>query len=434
VSHLQLENMLALTMGACALAPPTFQRRQVLKTALGAELAWRQAVALAATDMQSLPSGTVEALEAGRVVVVPNWLPMDEVRTLRADAESCYTSGRGFCLDALAAKSVKQHNKLEPADDRRVMPSFFASKGTDGPWVDDSIGSAEARKSFKARIAGLKRTLASDLHGRQTLAMDAKQTHELAYTRYGVGARLARHTDEHHGALKNAHPVASGDENLRRLTSLSANGPSSAASAMESSARGPTTRRSVTWLVYLNEDYDADRDGGQLQVHERAAAAVSPVGSRGSDLQIGWLKATATQGETPVFLDANVRSSEGGVQRCMLYACAADGRRRDLSSKPFDATPTLFLAGSGDFLARRLGLIDQQSDLARFHLIDVPKSAASTLLASSSPKGEDGGERVRTISPEAGTLVLFDSVAVPHEVLPTRRERYAVNGWFHEQI
>ena len=49
-------------------------------------------------------------------------------------------------------------------------------------------------------------------------------------------------------------------------------------------------------------------------------------------------------------------------------------------------------------------------------------------------RGADGGERVRTIAPESGTLVLFDSVAVPHEVLATRSERYAVNGWFHEVV
>lgn len=49
--------------------------------------------------------------------------------------------------------------------------------------------------------------------------------------------------------------------------------------------------------------------------------------------------------------------------------------------------------------------------------------------------GEDGGERVREISPQGGTLVLFDSVAVPHEVLATiGRERFACSGWFHEQV
>ena len=39
---------------------------------------------------------------------------------------------------------------------------------------------------------------------------------------------------------------------------------------------------------------------------------------------------------------------------------------------------------------------------------------------------------MRDVAPTAGTLVLFDSAAVPHEVLPTRRERTVVVGWFLE--
>ena len=35
-----------------------------------------------------------------------------------------------------------------------------------------------------------------------------------------------------------------------------------------------------------------------------------------------------------------------------------------------------------------------------------------------------------TVAPHGGTLVLFDSVAVEHEVTPTRRERWALVGWF----
>ena len=37
---------------------------------------------------------------------------------------------------------------------------------------------------------------------------------------------------------------------------------------------------------------------------------------------------------------------------------------------------------------------------------------------------------VLDIVPEGGKLVLFDSAAVEHEVLPTQRERWAVVGWF----
>ena len=46
------------------------------------------------------------------------------------------------------------------------------------------------------------------------------------------------------------------------------------------------------------------------------------------------------------------------------------------------------------------------------------------------------GEVAREIQPVAGTLLLFDSVAVPHEVLAVtaERPRVACTGWFHELL
>lgn len=49
--------------------------------------------------------------------------------------------------------------------------------------------------------------------------------------------------------------------------------------------------------------------------------------------------------------------------------------------------------------------------------------------------GEDpaSDELLADIDPMGGTLVLFDSVSLPHEVLATKnRERWATSGWFHE--
>ena len=37
---------------------------------------------------------------------------------------------------------------------------------------------------------------------------------------------------------------------------------------------------------------------------------------------------------------------------------------------------------------------------------------------------------VASILPEAGTLILFLSEDIPHEVRPTRRDRYSIAGWF----
>ena len=402
---------------------------------LGAEASWQWAVAAAtAAEALTLPGDVIAQIESGRVVTIPNWISEVEVRALRADAAACFQDGC-FKADALATYGQKKKGGFDPASDRMVMPSFYPSKGTDGPWVDSAVGDASTRMGFKSKMASLKAALSKQLQDRPTLAESVPQTHEMSYTRYGPGAFLPRHTDEHHGELKKKFPVASGDENLKRLTSIAAGGSSSSSGSGAGGGGGggtgkkpSTTRRSVTWLVYLNEGWQP-ADGGQLRVHERAQPAAARVGARGPDLQIGWLRATEKDDEEPVFLDAR----RGGGSNCCLYACGADGRQRDLSAKPFAASPALYLAG-GDVFAKRL-LVDEPADQARFHLVDAPKSAASALLPQPGEAGEDGGERIRDIAPRAGTLVLFDSVSIPHEVLPSLgKERWACSGWFHEKI
>lgn len=203
--------MIALSLGTLALQLPTPSRRQVVvgsvHTALGAEAAWCQAVAAAAAagisapeDVQ-LPPGTIEQIEAGRIVVVKNWLPSDELAALRSDAEAAFAAGH-FKADALATYGQKPKAGFDPANDRMVMPSFYPSKGLDGPWVDSSIGNAAARLKFKQRMGAVKAALSRSMQGRESLIADGAQTHEMSYTRYGPGAFLARHTDEHHAVLK----------------------------------------------------------------------------------------------------------------------------------------------------------------------------------------------------------------------------------------
>jgi|UniRef100_UPI004047A24A SM-20-related protein len=42
---------------------------------------------------------------------------------------------------------------------------------------------------------------------------------------------------------------------------------------------------------------------------------------------------------------------------------------------------------------------------------------------------EDGSERVEDVLPLGGRLVVFLSEEIPHEVLPTRKERISITGW-----
>lgn len=42
---------------------------------------------------------------------------------------------------------------------------------------------------------------------------------------------------------------------------------------------------------------------------------------------------------------------------------------------------------------------------------------------------EDGSERVEDVLPLGGRLVVFLSEEIPHEVLPTKKERISITGW-----
>jgi len=413
-------------LGATILTPPCgeeedakqeacsykWSRRKAIVAAmagLSAETAWNTAVAMSTTTTTTpselkLPPGILKQIQSGRAVVIPNWLSTAEVQMLRADANLCFRDGRfsNFILS-------RNPNKADrAANDRWIMPSFAPNGGDNGPFADDSLGDFESRQLFKAKMASVKAFLASELDDRYTLSDDDHQTHEIEYLRYGPGAFLQRHTDEHHVELK--RPYGS------RLPK-----------------KNNASRRSVTWMVYLNDDWEVENDGGQLRLHERKEPAATPVGSRGADLQVGWLRATPTEKEQPVFLDPLQKGGSDEKESCILYtstSSGADGIRRNLTSKPF-ANIALYLGG-GDVMARKL-MVDSPDDQARLHLIDPPKSLVSN-MAPSKPFGGDGGEQFRDIAPQAGTLVMFDSVSLPHEVLVTNKERFGLQGWFHEHL
>ena len=164
---------------------------------LSAEAAWREACVAVDTDAvpaaSLLPSNAIQQLEAGRAVVVPNWLSKEETAALRADNAACFEAGK---FKTFASSYVPSQAK----GSMQMMSSF--SGGKDGYFVDETLGDFALRQRFKARMAEVKSLLVSQLQGRPSLADDIKQTHELQYIRYAVGAQLGRHTDEHHVELK----------------------------------------------------------------------------------------------------------------------------------------------------------------------------------------------------------------------------------------
>lgn len=344
-----------------------------------------------------LPESAIQTIDRGGIAVVPNFLSPSEVSRLRADASNLYQDG-DFIVDALAGYGAKSGAKdkagFDPTKDRAVLPAYIPSQKKNGPFVSPTLGDVDGRKALATTISALRSDLAKALDRPGLDTPDGGDNHEMSYTHFGPGAMLARHVDEHHEEVK-------GRAGWSR-----------------------PTRRSISWLVYLNEEgWDGDKDGGCLRTYERKVSSSYSVGSRDGDLQLGWLTPTpADPKERPVFMDGR----RGGISgKCALYIDSDDGQRKVYLTKEFDSDPYLHL--SSDYFVQNL-LIKNHDLGARFHYLEQPKSKLTQYLA------ENPGENVKDVAPLGGTLVAFDSVALPHEVLPTvERERWAASGWFHER-
>lgn len=412
---------MASTAAMCVLLgmlSPQSSRRQILATSL----ALGAAPAIPVTFRAELPASVFDQIRAGRPVVLPGWLPPADVTQLSADARALHSAGH-FTSDGLAAYAPTRSASRaagEAPRSREVLPAYIPSAKRAGPWADATIGDAAARLRFASRIDALRLALAESL-GRsaldapaaregvapptpaapRSLAALASKLSEISYTRFGPGASLRRHVDEHHEALKGPR----GWDPAR------------------------PTRRSVSWLVYLNNgEWDPAVNGGALRTFPRRLPPASPVGADRGELQVGWLRASpADPVERPVFLDSS--GARGGSGECALFTVEGrGGGERVVLSRAFGANPILYQSSS--FLVDRL-VIDSPRAAGRFQFVEAPRSAAAEWLAG--VNGADAGEAVLDVPPNGGTLVLFDSVALPHEVLPTvGRERWACSGWLHE--
>ena len=123
------------------------------------------------------------------------------------------------------------------------------------------------------------------------------------------------------------------------------------------------------------------------------------------DLQVGWLRASSNDPvERPVFLESRLRDKAGN---CALRVGDV------IVSKPFHASPTLYV--NADFVLQSLFL---DPGLAkRFQRLEELRTPLN-------PDPPIQGEyESRDVAPLAGRLVMYDSVAVPHEVLAVRLPR-----------
>ena len=245
---------------------------------------------------------------------------------------------------------------------------------------------------------------------------------EQYYSISSQGTRLPVHLDEHHPATKHMPPA---DE---------------------------SHRRSVAYLLYLSDG--ASLAGGALRAYHRSnVAGQCCCGAHDGNLQVGWLE--RRDGASPVFLDgwvppAWMRSNHSPAEYRRLLEAGGqmdDGSEEERFAEACQPSSLLYIVerqhdievrvnltgaitaedpefcGAGlepdEFIERLRGrLRDEQS---REHFSGV---------------GQCHHPRQRAVEVDAvgGTLVLFDAVCVPHEVLPVESGvRMCLGGWFHER-
>ncbi|KAJ1460487.1 hypothetical protein M885DRAFT_509485 [Pelagophyceae sp. CCMP2097] len=307
----------------------------------------------------------------GGVHVERDFLSQDLVAALRNDAAALHAEG-AFRADGL----------FRTTDDRAAQGFSDEDRQTyRRPWLED-VGDVSCRKRFRDKMDALRVAAAAALPERNKALFGGAAADEMTFNYYAPGAALREHLDEYHEEAKGVRGWV------------------------------VPTRRCVTWLVYLNEDW-LDSEGGVLRCYPRADAA-PPVGaSVDGDVQVGWLTPRGGLGkDEAVFLG---EAGEGHV----LYTAAGDQVSDDIRN----------LVAPVDF-SKYVNDATRTFDSLATPCLD-PKGGSPRCGPSARPR-----QKTLDVLPRAGTLVIFDSVAVPHEVLrvTSARPRLAATGWFHAAL
>lgn len=336
-------------------------------------------------DQPYVPEQALLNIKRGAVAVLPNWAPESLASALYEDASSM----RSHELLVKGGEGTYTTERRKDFEGTRLLASKML-------WNDARVGNPECRREFDRRLCETRLELAHGLQ-RKTLAGDEAGQHQTVfYTAFRPGSSIGRHFDEHHEELK--------------------------------SRAGWTRpwRRSITWLFYLNKDWDLESDGGALRVYQRQAKLAEDGGGVGEDngfLQVGWRRDPSGT-ERPVYMDFRREA-----YRCALYY--NEGGNRHYTTPDFrvpSAMPGLEL--------RRF--ISDDTEASRFRGLSEPRPVPleqleQTAMYTEPPKTEEFSV---DISPSAGTLVLFDSVITPHRVREVKsgRDRLTISGWFNEDL
>lgn len=374
-----------------------------------------------------------QRIRSGRVYQRFNFLSEDEVRSMWEEIHQLEDSG-GFGRSGLS-NTVQGSNQQFGTNDRTLCPA---------PWWVDSLEGNELAKTtntgippIAARIQDLRLSLSS-LLDRPTM-QDASLAHECYYSMSTIGSSLARHMDERHEELKGAKGWLL------------------------------PSRRSLSWLVYLSdpEEWSLEEHGGALRSFVPQSSVVDVDGKREGgklaqdegNLQIGWLlnnrddinsdsSSKSEPAQQPVYLDSwfpiSTQPAGEPEPHCVLYSRNAQ-QEKVILTKPW-LTENLQGISVPDFLQnwalRQSSSGDDDKDDSSKNsdhegVFLERKYAQQFALIEDRPGWDTGSDPIGTVAedilPKRGSLVVFDSVIVPHQVqLIQKGKRVALAGWFHE--
>ena len=394
-----------------------------------------------------------QAIRAGRAYQQFDFLSEDEVANVMWKEIRHLENSGGFLRSGLSNTAQGESQNFGEKD-RTLCPAPWWSDSLLG--VDLSVKTSPSSSSsspadttissavkgigpIASRIQDLRLSLASILD-RPTMN-DKSLAHECYYSMSMIGSSLPRHTDERHEELKGAKGWLL------------------------------QSRRSLSWLIYLSDpiDWSLEEHGGALRSFPPQSISVPETGQEGQltqdngNLQIGWLLDTSTGGSSdsnntitktygqPVYLDSwfpiSSQPGEPLEPHCILYTRDPRNRKNKIIlTKPW-LTEYLQGISLADFLqtwaVRQRSSETGDSGDGNDSNADAdglfldPKYAQQFALIENRPAWDEGflpeGTVAEDVLPKRGSLVIFDSVTLPHQVeLIKKGKRVALAGWFHE--
>lgn len=395
-------------------------------------------------DLVDIPK-LKRTVTSGRVYQQRSFLTEQQVQTILQEVNELQAEGR-FTRKGLSNTAV-QNQQFSNVYDRSICVI---------PWFNDALQGKNTNEIPKL-ISDLRHTLSVELN-RPTMLLnngvdDSPIEHECYYSKSEVGSKLNRHMDERHEELKGSKGYLK------------------------------PSRRSISWLIYLSDpvDWTLRENGGalrsfpqkQFQVNQEDSnnALLNKVDStHDGNLQIGWLlpdDSGTTSATKRVYLDSWYPiTSTGGVTNaqvdpsgattaaaatdniipeyhCILYT-VNENSNNDTNERQYITQPWLSDSIQGmtisDFINEFAKMDSSKNNRGEQQpmLFTSPQVAKRFALLEDrnlwdTTNGDPVGSYVEDIIPLRGSLVVFDSVTVPHQVeIIKNGTRIALAGWFHE--